>query len=295
MASEGRITLPDGRVLAFGAWGDRDGVPVFGFHGVPNSRLVHLGETAPAAAGVRLLLPDRPGFGQSDPQPGRSLLDWPRDVAALADALDIDRFAVFGVSGGGPYAAACGVALPDRVVAVGLVSPVGPVAAPGFDSALGESGHWLRSTRDLLRLGSEGRRKLAEQCREELDRVGRDPDGWLDDWARTAPAADRRALEDRAVRRMYVESVLEAAAHGATSYVEELEILLGSDWGGMLEELSVPVFLWHGTEDPTVPAAVGRLMADRISDCRAWFLEGEGHLLVHARAEEILRTLASEF
>jgi pimeloyl-ACP methyl ester carboxylesterase len=294
MASDGRIMLPDGRTLAFGVWGGRDGVPVFGFHGVPNSRLVHLGEAAPAAAGVRLLLPDRPGFGQSDPRPGRRLLDWPGDVAALADALDIDRFAVFGVSAGGAYAAACGAALPGRVVAVGLVSSVGPVAAPGFDSALDEDGQWLRSARDLLRRGPEGRRKLAEQCREELDRVSRDPDGWLDDWARTAPAADRAVFADPAVRWMYVESVLEAAAHGATSYVEELEILLGSDWGGMLEELSVPVFLWHGTEDPTVPVAVGRMMADRIPDCRAWFLEGEGHLLVHARAEEILQTLTSE-
>ena len=120
------VRLRDGRNLAYSEWGPAEGVPVFGFHGTPNSRLVHLGADAPRAAGVRLILPDRPGLGRSDFQPGRTLLDWPRDVAELADALGIDRFAAFGVSGGGPHAASCAAALGDRVTAVGLVSAAGP-------------------------------------------------------------------------------------------------------------------------------------------------------------------------
>src|SRR5919108_581927 len=86
-----------------------------------------VGREAPDAAGVRLVLVDRPGYGRSDHQPGRRLLDWPGDVAQVADALGVELFAVFGMSGGGPHAAACGYALPERVSAVGLVSSPGPV------------------------------------------------------------------------------------------------------------------------------------------------------------------------
>ena len=121
------VRLADGRALAYAEWGAPDGFPVFGFHGSPGSRRTHLGEEAPRSADVRLILPDRPGFGLSDPQPGRALLDWPRDVAALADHLGVDRFAVYGFSGGGPYALACAWAMPERVTAAAVVGGEGPI------------------------------------------------------------------------------------------------------------------------------------------------------------------------
>jgi pimeloyl-ACP methyl ester carboxylesterase len=129
-ASDGDVArtlrLRDGRTLGCGIWGSPSGIPVLGFHGTGTSRLFHYGDEVPRAAGVRLVLPDRPGFGLSDPHMSGTLLDWAQDVEELANSLQFHRFAVFGVSGGGPPALACGLALPNRVAAVGLVSAVGP-------------------------------------------------------------------------------------------------------------------------------------------------------------------------
>jgi len=116
------VTLPDGRRLAYTEWGLPDGKPLLYFHGTPGSRLWCPDEDATAAAGVRLIAPDRPGFGRSDPQEGRTLADWPKDVEALADALHISSFAVVGVSGGGAYAAACAALIPRRLSGVAVVS-----------------------------------------------------------------------------------------------------------------------------------------------------------------------------
>src|SRR5512139_3720722 len=103
------IQLRDRRSLSCAEYGDPQGKPVLFFHGTPSSRLFrHPDDSIAASLGVRLITVDRPGFGLSDPKPGRILLDWTDDVIELADAFKIERFAVAGVSGGGPYAAACG-------------------------------------------------------------------------------------------------------------------------------------------------------------------------------------------
>ena len=108
--------LPDGRRLAYAQWGDLLGMPVFYCHGFPGSRLeAHLGDAAARRLGIRLIAPDRPGFGESTLQPHRRLSDWPDDLIALADSLELDRFHLLGVSGGGPYALACGQLIGARI------------------------------------------------------------------------------------------------------------------------------------------------------------------------------------
>src|SRR5258705_11547688 len=119
-----QITLRDGRALAYAQYGAPDGRPIIHCHGTPSSRvegdLLFSGNIA-AEVGVRIIVPDRPGMGRSDFQAGRSLLDWPNDVLELATALELDTFAVLGSSGGGPYAAACGIRIPARVRGVGFL------------------------------------------------------------------------------------------------------------------------------------------------------------------------------
>jgi pimeloyl-ACP methyl ester carboxylesterase len=120
-------TLPDGRTLSYAQYGDLNGKPIFFFHGTPSSRLFrHPDDSLTKSLGVRLITIDRPGFGLSDFQPGRQLLDWPDDVAALADDINIQTFAVAGISGGGPYAAACAYKIPHRLTMAGIISGVGP-------------------------------------------------------------------------------------------------------------------------------------------------------------------------
>ncbi len=129
-----RITLSDGRMLSYDEYGPADGAPLFYFHGTPSSRLewrLFGGEPLATRLRLRVIAMDRPGMGLSTFQRGRRPSDWPADVAALADALGIERFAVLGFSGGGPYAAACAVALPTRLTSVAIVSGAAPFLAPG--------------------------------------------------------------------------------------------------------------------------------------------------------------------
>jgi len=124
---DGEVRLRDGRTLSYAEWGDPSGVPVLLFHGSPASRLFCPDPAATAAAGVRLVTIDRPGYGRSDHQPGRTILDWPTDVEQLAESLGLSRLPVVAHSSGGPYALACAVRLPDRVTRIALVSCVVPI------------------------------------------------------------------------------------------------------------------------------------------------------------------------
>src|SRR5437899_8680089 len=96
-----QIRLADGRQLGFAEYGDLRGRPLFYFHGWPSSRLEpRTGQNICAGLGVRMIAPDRPGYGLSDFKPRRTIPDWVSDVQELADHLDVKRFAVLGVSGG---------------------------------------------------------------------------------------------------------------------------------------------------------------------------------------------------
>jgi pimeloyl-ACP methyl ester carboxylesterase len=111
------IRLPDGRTLAYTEWGDVLGRPVFFFHGMPASRLFIPDPDAAADEHVRVIAPDRPGMGRSDPQPGHVVADWPADVTALADALGLDWFGVVGWSAGTPQGFACAASITERLTA----------------------------------------------------------------------------------------------------------------------------------------------------------------------------------
>ena len=117
------ITLPDGRGLGYAEYGDPDAMPVLYCHGFPSCRLE---PSMLPVSGIRLIALDRPGYGLSDPLPGRTLLDWPRDVAVAADALGLGSFAVAGVSGGAPYAASCAALLKDRIIGLALICGIAP-------------------------------------------------------------------------------------------------------------------------------------------------------------------------
>ncbi|MBM3152820.1 MAG: alpha/beta hydrolase, partial [Chloroflexi bacterium] len=130
------ITLKDGRALGFAEYGDPRGKPVFFFHGTPGARLFRPPDEATRKAGVRLICTDRPGYGLSTFQPRRRLLDWPADVAQLADALGIGKFYIAGHSGGGPHTLACAFGLPDRALAAAALSGASPADAPGASDGM---------------------------------------------------------------------------------------------------------------------------------------------------------------
>ncbi len=134
--SEQYIKLQDGRSLGYAEFGSPTGKPIFLFNGSFSRLFYPLDDSIPIAANARIITVDRPGFGLSTFQPNRMILDWPTDLAELADALGLDRFAVVGGSAGGPYAAACAFKLPDRLTALALVSSLAPWDAPEISKGL---------------------------------------------------------------------------------------------------------------------------------------------------------------
>jgi pimeloyl-ACP methyl ester carboxylesterase len=283
----GSVTLPDGRELAYEEYGDPAGEPVLSFHGGLSSRL----DAAPAhqAAldlGVRLLSPDRPGIGRSTFQPGRRLLDWPADVAALTDALGIDRFAVMGWSCGGPYAAVCGARMSDRVSAVGLLSSAVPLELVGTTKGLARDDRLLlflvrwapRLAAALLRvtIGEATERRLYREIR------------------RSFPAVDRAALEERGSIVDAVAFVKESMRQGAQGCLQDYRVF-GSPWGFDLSEVTVPVQIWEGEEDNTGPPEYRELLLRHLPRAQLSLVPGEGHLsLLQHQAPAILSHLTSQ-
>jgi pimeloyl-ACP methyl ester carboxylesterase len=282
------IPLPDGRALGFAEWGDPAGRPVFLFHGTPGSRLSrHPDESLVRAAGVRLITVDRPGYGLSDPRPGRRLLDWPADVAALAGALRLERFALVGVSGGGPHALACAYASGERVTAVALIGGAGPMD----DAAARRRMMWVN--RVALRLAPRLPGWSAAW-------PGRGAYGLASRYPRlalrliTAPIAapDRAVLARPAVRAMSLEAMGEAFRRGTWGAIGDIAVL-ARPWGFPLAGLRPPVYLWHGALDRNVPIRTGRYLARAIPARRATFYPDEGHELLFDHWPEVLAALAA--
>ncbi len=291
-----QITLPDSRTLAYAEYGDPGGWPLFFFHGIPGSRLFRPPDEVTAQMGVRLITMDRPGYGLSTFQPGRAFIDWPRDVAALADHLGIDRFAVAGHSGGGPYAAVCAWALPERVRGAALLSSLGPVDAPGIFAGMQPAnkmglqvGRWMPFP--LWRLAMQAFYGKAAQHPEllfpdpPLSPISGREDG---DGGETA---DLAVLRQPGVLALCRESVHEAFRQGMLGHAWEGR-LHTRPWGFRLEDIRVPVFLWHGLQDVDATPQMGRTIASKIRTCRATLLENEGHLLLFSYWQDILSQLA---
>lgn len=277
--------VSDGRALGYSEWGSRDGFPMFGFLGTSLSWLAHLGTDAPRATGVRLILVDRPGYGLSDFLPGRRLLDWPRDIAELAAHLEVERFAVFGMSGGGPHAAACGYALPDHVSALGLVSSPGPVwdrpelrfSAPPHRQPMIEL-----AERDPALVAS----RLLEDCRAELAQASqesRNGDG--------GPPADRAVMADPDLRARFAAARLETVARGPEGYAHDLFLLYVASWGFRPEDIAVSTHIWQGESDEAVSPRIAEFFEETIPDSRLHLIPGGGHLVLWSHSEEILSSL----
>ena len=271
-----RVRLADGRWLAFERAGSADpaaGV-CFYFHGFPGSRLeVRLAGAVAREAGLQLIGVDRPGFGCSDPRRGRTLLDWPADLTQLADGIGVGRFAVLGVSGGGPYAVACAYRLAGRVTVAGIVNGLGPAGAPGG---------W-RVMSGINRLGfavALGAPFLLPAIAAGLRSVAARRPEWLVARLRSAASgADRVALDNQEFSRNLGDSFREAVWGGSEGLVSDARVY-ASSWAAWMGEITTPVLLWHGEEDRVVPPEMGRLLAGSIPGCRAVFLLGEGHFSV---------------
>jgi pimeloyl-ACP methyl ester carboxylesterase len=271
---DGVVELAGGRSLAYREGGDPAAPAVLYFHGVPGSRLDadvfrYDGGTPP----VRLIAVDRPGFGRSTPRPGRRPVDWPADVVALADALELERFAVLGFSSGAKFALACAQALPARVSVAGLVAGVGPPDMPRFFARMGVLSRLDYAAAVRLRPLARGYREAA------LRFARRRPRAALAVFERGLSRPDRRLMRDPAVRAWALRTALESGRQGVDATLDEA-VMERLPWGFPLEEVTIPVRLWHGERDATVPPHHSQHVAGMLRSARLTVLPGEGHLLV---------------
>jgi pimeloyl-ACP methyl ester carboxylesterase len=282
------LTLNDGRVVSYAEYGDAEGKPAFYFHGHPGCRFeARLGDEPAAKRQARIIALDRPGYGRSTFQPDRRILDWPADVVQAADALGIGRFAVFGGSGGGPYALACAHELAGRLTAVGVISGFGPMGAPEATKGMRllnllafKYGTRLPFVIDMV-MGSMARK------------VRKDPDGALRQIKNAMAGPDAEALSDPEIEATFKAELAEAFRQGPRGSALDAK-LIGRAWGFRLGDIVPEVHLWQGEKDRLVPPSMGRYMAEAIPACHATFVPGEGHLLVLKRMDEIIDVLSAK-
>jgi pimeloyl-ACP methyl ester carboxylesterase len=266
----------DGRTLCFAEWGDPDGFPVFALHGTPGGRLNrHPDESKLAEAGARIITYDRPGYGRSDRHPGRAVVECVADVAAIADALAIEKFSVAGGSGGGPHALAVAARLPDRVVRARCDVGVAPYPSEGLD--------WFAGMDPLnvteFGWALEGEQTLAPQLERELAkmaaRVAADPSTILGDVELSA--ADRAVMAREELVAVIREATEDLARGGVWGWVDD-DLVFIKPWGFELTEIRVPVEVRYGLTDVLVPAAHGDWLAAHVPNATVVAEGDEGHM-----------------
>ena len=281
------LRLEDGRDLAFADYGDPQGAVVFGFHGTPGSHR-HIEPLAAAATrvGVRLIAPDRPGYGHSTFSPARALSDWPKDVLAIADELGVERFGVFGVSGGGPHAAACAHQLGEFLTGCVIVSGSASLAthedAAGMKPINRMFALLARRAPVVLRvpfgaINLAARLLPASKLREQM----------LSDMPPADVAIASRPEIERALLDGMRHKHLTAAKAAAQDFT-----LLAKPWGFALEQIRIPVHLWHGGQDVNVPLSHAKRQAELIADSTLHLADDKGHMLLYEQSTDILETAA---
>jgi pimeloyl-ACP methyl ester carboxylesterase len=276
---EHQISTPDGRVLQVLERGDATGRPVLVHNGTPNSRLLFDADVVRAERqGIRLISYDRPGYGGSTRQPGRTVADCAEDVRAIAAALELERLAVWGISGGGPHAIACAALLPDLVPAVAVLASSAPWKADGLDyfDGMGEM-----NVEDIRLLFDD---PVAARAKCESDRVemlATSPDELVEYLSTLLTPTDAAVLTGELAQYL-VDAVRSGLAPGSDGWWDDNVAEL-SPWGFALDSIRTPVLLRHGRQDRFVPFAHGEWLARHIPGVQAELTDDDGHLTLTER------------
>lgn len=291
------ITLPDGRDLSYAQYGVENGPSVLHVHGLPGSRLEGaLYHDAAVKLSLRALTIDGPGVGLSSPHIGRSAAIFACDVQCLVDDLEIKRWAIMGVSGGGPYALACAQSQPAGLRAVAMVATKGPhdIGRDGMSTGnrvlfyCFEHYPWL--ARLIGRFSMRQRALLTEDNPVEAMvklHKSRLPQ------ALKPPPKELEVLLDEKTMRMFWRSSCEFSKQGPDAFCEEGRIMT-SDQDLRLQDIGdeLPIRLWYGKEDQNVGPRMGTKIKARLGGRATLWMEDAGHVwLVVIKAEDVLRDL----
>jgi pimeloyl-ACP methyl ester carboxylesterase len=285
-----RVETPDGRSLEVHDEGDPDGLPVVVHHGTPASGLQYAPHVELARErGIRLLGYDRPGYGGSSRHAGRTVADCAADVSAIADALGLERFACWGISGGGPHVLACAALCDERLVAVASLAAVAPYDAEGLDwlDGMGEGNH--------VEFGKvlEGEAALRPFLEEEAEGLRSATAEQVAELMITLLGPQDRAVLTGRLAEYFVEGSRHGFEHGVDGWLDD-DLAFVNGWGFDLDAISRPTLLLHGDDDRFVPVAHGHWLAERIPGVEARIDAGDGHLtLLERRMREVNEWLLS--
>jgi pimeloyl-ACP methyl ester carboxylesterase len=291
------ISTGDGRLLCVQSTGDVDGRPVVVHHGTPGSRLLAGDWVADAASdGVRLISYDRPGYGGSAPQPGRTVADCASDVRAIADQFGYDCVGVWGWSGGGPHALACAALLPDLVCAVASLGAIAPYGGPDLDYFAGMGQENVDDIKLQLAEPATAHRKMVmdrdgilSMTQDQVDNAADSEQGFGSLVSPEDAAAMRAGLGPWWLRSMQLGLEL-----GDEGWWDDGVAHFG-DWGFELNDIEVPVQLWHGRHDKFVPFQHGEWLARNIPGVEAHLTDDDGHMTLFSELRVIQAWLLSHF
>ncbi|CAN5184366.1 alpha/beta hydrolase [soil metagenome] len=282
--SENNIfVLRDGRKLGYAEYGDPHGKPIFFFHGWPSSRLQAQNlDLIGKNLQIRIISPDRPGYGLSDFKIDRTLLSWPDDIVELADKLNIHKFSIIGLSGGGPYAAVCAYKIPERIIKSGIVVGLSPTNIEGVLQGMAFLNKlvWRNYHRFpiLMKISAsvaflEARRYLPQNVSLAY-----------------RAKADQAILSSKEVKNTLIRNRSEAFRQGKKGCAMDLK-LYTDDWEFDLKKISGEVLLWYGEADKNVSLEMGKYYASQIPNSRLTIYPNEGHMIIRTHTEEILTAL----
>ncbi|BDB44417.1 MULTISPECIES: alpha/beta fold hydrolase [Mycobacterium] len=284
---EGNIAVGENRQIGFAEFGAPQGRAVFWLHGTPGARRQIPTEARVYAEhhDIRLIGIDRPGIGSSTPHRYEAISEFAEDLRTIADTFGIEKMAVVGLSGGGPYALACGARLSDRVVALGVLGGVAPTQGP--DAISGGAMTLGLRVAPLLKFGGNPLRIGASMLIQSIRPVASSA---LEVYALLSPEADRHLLTRPEFKAMFLDDLLNGSRKQLAAPFNDV-ILFARDWGFRLDEVKVPVRWWHGDHDHIIPFSHGEHVVARLPDAELFHLPEESHLAGLGRGEEILATL----
>lgn len=279
------LELKDGRKLGFAEYGVQDGIPVFHFNGSGGSRLERPANLSILTElGIRYISIDRPGHGNSSPKQDRELLDWPEDVACIADHLAIEKFHVLGWSAGGPHALVCAYKMPERVISGAIVSGLGPADRPNpYEGYKGFLKLLMILGRKFPKLVYVFRRMAAKQINKPSEKMG-------NKFVKSLPKVDQKPFENSAVKEMLIADIKEGYKQGGDGPARD-DIIINFPWKFDIKEIQTRFDIWQGDSDANVPINQGKYQASLLPKNNFHLLKNRGHMFLLDEWKTVLSEL----